>query len=51
MKAEEASNPVRKTERQYVDEKLQHLKSYLKYADLSPVYEALEKNKTNVKER
>jgi hypothetical protein len=44
MKTKQASAP-RKTGNQVVEEKVQAANTYLKNADLSLVYEALEKNK------
>ncbi|MEI7583902.1 hypothetical protein [Runella sp.] len=44
MKTKQASAP-RKTGNQVVEEKVQAANAYLKNADLSLVYEALEKNK------
>lgn len=48
MKTKELNTSIRKTERQVVDEKLRLANEYLKNADLTLVYEALEKNKTKV---
>lgn len=51
MRTKQTPIPIRKTETQVVKEKLQTINVYLKNADLSLAYEALEKNTISLKNR